>query len=427
MFSTLIKSKIYFLSYVILSRLFLDLCYFFYIVPIYSYQGFVNDFSIEKHCFSLLVTIFIQNFLKNYSFKPSNLFLLIMMAFVLLPIGTLYSFGVLDNEFFLKVNILLTLIFLLNNFNLNFTSSLKFSFISKFLDLKTFLILVVVLLYSKYGVNLNFNILNIIEPTDLYLQRSEYKSINIGYFSYLLSNFHNVLLPFIFGFSIYFRKKLLFLISSFTYIYIFLITSHKMIFFAPFLIIFSFLLLFQNNNSFAFNLRFFNYFLIFVSLSFVIDYLNFFEYPIFNSIIIRRMFFLPALIGSQYLEYFSVNGPTYFSDVFQSLSPFPVTGMANIIGRYFYQEGNYANTGFIYDSLTKAGLLSAILYIFILKIILSMMDSFSKNKNDFLVFCSIVIPFISLTNSSLSTTILTHGLLTSLVLIFLIPNERIIK
>ena len=183
--------------------------------------------------------------------------------------------------------------------------------------------------------NLNFNILNIIEPTDLYLQRSEYKSINIGYFSYLLSNFHNVLLPFIIGISIYFRKDPLFLISSFTYIYIFLITSHKMIFFAPFLIIFSFLLLFQNNNSLPFNLRFFNYFLIFVLLSFVIDYLNFFEYPIFNSII-KENVFSSALIASQYLEYFSINGPTYFSDVFQSLSPFPVTGMANIIGRYFF-------------------------------------------------------------------------------------------
>ena len=72
------------------------------------------------------------------------------------------------------------------------------------------------------------------------------------------------------------------------------------------------------------------------------------------------------------------------------------------------------NANFLADAYSKLGLLSVILYLIILKLLISFSESNRNNKEDFIIFSLVITPFIALSNSSLTTTLFSHGLLLSL-------------
>jgi len=115
---------------------------------------------------------------------------------------------------------------------------------------------------------------------------------------------------------------------------------------------------------------------------------------------------MPVLISSNYYDFFTVNGFTFFSDIrfFSDLFIFPFSdNLPDTIGRYYFEEGNHANTNFLADSLTKFGVL--------------------RDKNIFIIYSIAIIPLFTLTNSALTTTLLSHGLVASIILITLIREN----
>jgi hypothetical protein len=278
-----------------------------------------------------------------------------------------------------------------------------------------------------FGFNLNFNIFNFFSD-ELYARRSDFQiqqntSGFIG--NYVIGNVHNVLMPFLIGFSIQYKKILLFILSLLLYIYVFLITSYKMIFFAPILLIGSYFLIFKSESSLkSFPITFLKYVSMLFIFFFIADF--FLQYPAFNSLLTRRLFFMPVLISSNYYDFFTVNGFTFFSDIrfFSDLFIFPFSdSLPDTIGRYYFQEGNHANTNFLADSLTKFGVLSAVIYIVFLRILLELMDFLAKDKNIFIIYSIAIIPLFTLLNSALTTTLLSHGLVASIILITLIREN----
>ena len=134
---------------------------------------------------------------------------------------------------------------------------------------------------------------------------------------------------------------------------------------------------------------------------------------------IRRLFFLPVLISEQYFTFFETNGFTYFSElpVLNNLSLFSIDySIPTTIGKYFYGSG-YVNVNFLADSYIKLGFLSSIIYVFVLKLLISFADHNFDIKNQFLIFSIIFVPFFSLANSALTTSLFSHGLLLSLILV----------
>ena len=69
------------------------------------------------------------------------------------------------------------------------------------------------------------------------------------------------------------------------------------------------------------------------------------------------------------------------------------------------------NANFLADAYSKLGLLSVILYLIILKLLISFSESNRNNKEDFIIFSLVITPLIALANSSLTTTLFSHGLL----------------
>ena len=123
------------------------------------------------------------------------------------------------------------------------------------------------------------------------------------------------------------------------------------------------------------------------------------------------------LISEKYHIYFEENGFTYFSDLpfieLFSVNPFSQS-IPETIGTYFIYNEGYMNGGFLADSFTKMGLFSVVLYLIVLKLLISLSDSNKNFKNEFMIFSLIITPLIALANSSLTTTLFSHGLLLSL-------------
>ena len=69
------------------------------------------------------------------------------------------------------------------------------------------------------------------------------------------------------------------------------------------------------------------------------------------------------------------------------------------------------NAGFLADSYTKMGIFSVVLYLVALKLLVSFSDSNKDFKDEFIIFSIIIAPLIALANSSLTTTLFSHGLL----------------
>jgi len=60
----------------------------------------------------------------------------------------------------------------------------------------------------------------------------------------------------------------------------------------------------------------------------------------------------------------------------------------------------------------------------LLTIILKLVDSFSRNKKIAITVAVIAMPLFFLTNSAFLTSLLTHGLLLSLIILYLLPKEK---
>ena len=270
--------------------------------------------------------------------------------------------------------------------------------------------------YLIFGFNFNFSSFNILSP-ELYEGRDSFSQQfrSQGLLKYFFSNFQNVILPLLLALSLLKRNIILITLSLFFYIYIFFTTTFKSIFIAPFAIFFSYYLI---SKKFLYLPKFIIYnFSIIILVFFILDF--FLPIPILNSLLIRRLFFLPVLISEQYFTFFETNGFTYFSElpVLNNLSLFSIDySIPTTIGKYFYGSG-YVNVNFLADSYIKLGFLSSIIYVFALKLLISFADHNFDIKNQFLIFSIIFVPFFSLANSALTTSLFSHGLLLSLILV----------
>ncbi len=70
------------------------------------------------------------------------------------------------------------------------------------------------------------------------------------------------------------------------------------------------------------------------------------------------------------------------------------------------------------------GFFGLFLWSIFLSLILKLFDFFSKNKNIKITIGAIAMPAIVLTNSALLTCLLTHGLLLSLIVLYLLPKQN---
>ena len=391
-----------------------NISYFFFISPDFSYIGLTSNFQLSHFFISIFLIFLYSFFLKITDYFLSDLFKSFFTVVSFLPSLTLFTFNAIDRWFIINWMVIFFFFLIIFNSRIYFKSINKLSFRLNSTAVYILLSITALIYIVVFGLSLNFQYFDLLSSS-LYQGREELtqKMSSLGILRYFFANFQNVILPLFLAYGLIRKNLFISILSILFFIYVFLVTTFKSILLAPILIIGIFLF----NNKYPLYLP--NFILRqsykpIVAACFI-DY--FLLFPLFNALIIRRIFFLPVLISDKYFEYFDENGYTYFSDLpffeFFSIHPFSYS-IPQIIGSYFIYNEGYMNAGFLADAFTKAGIVSVFLYIIVLKILISIAESNTKFENHFIIFAIIIIPLIALSNSSLTTTLFSHGLLLSL-------------
>ncbi len=142
------------------------------------------------------------------------------------------------------------------------------------------------------------------------------------------------------------------------------------------------------------------------------------------SILVRRMLMTPGLLTGYYYDFFSDIGFTY---QFGPLSMF-VDGVAlerttpRTIGyEYFGSTTMAANANFWADGYSAMGYAGVVLVSVLLALVLWAMNSLSESRPATIATPLFIVALYSLTNSALPVSLLTHGILLTVLLIWMLP------
>ena len=145
--------------------------------------------------------------------------------------------------------------------------------------------------------------------------------------------------------------------------------------------------------------------------------------------LVDRLFFIPSEVNFYYYMYYSENGFDYFRHSFLRHFYANNADSLNIayqIGKtFFYDEAICANTGFLGSGYAQGGLPILLVYGVIIGILINIIDAFTKKIPTRLVLSFISLPMLTLfISGDLPTTLLTGGIIVSLLLLYGISMEK---
>ena len=416
------RSRVYFVFLVLLYRALLDLLYYVWISPYFSYAGLVLEINTTFYiALSYILLILSASIVPIKTRRPSEFIIGFLYLVSYVPLTSLVAFGGFSESAFLWLSLMFVLLLLLFHRSPRATSSISFGKEGEFLILVVFgfFVSATLALLLKYGFKLPSTIL------DVYGIRSEYKASLSGdrLIAYILPWLAYIIIPFIVAWSLINRKVLVLFTAILGQLYIFAIAGLKGQFFALFFIIWLLI------GVHYFKQRLLHYMtaslISLLTISNIIDGL--FKEPTMTDLL-RRLFFVPAQLYCYYYDFFGKNAHTYLSQssIFGWFLHYPYDlPIPNLIGDvYFLKPETTANANLWADSYASFGVIGMFIFSILLWLTAVVIDRVSWGKNDYLVYTLLAMPTYSLTNSSLQITMLTHGALLSIFLILLLPKVQ---
>lgn len=400
----------------LLLKILLEYNYFNFVNPLFSYSGMMLNISIYKLAESYILffsLIFFLNYLEKFNFT-SKIFVFILFIVLYIPLSSMYWLQDNSRTFFYFVTIAFVLLIIL------LTSFPKFN-IKTITEGKTlFCLIVIMTTLIVYGYlildgslsRLNFNLNAVYEFREL----NNYSS-NI-FLSYLVPWQGYVVNLSVIGITLYKKKLKITTFFSFLQILLFAMTNHKSFLFAPILLVAIYFLNRKNYKE--------KYLLWFSSGSILAVTIATIVYKMSNSIllpsiIIRRMFFIPAYLHFLYYNFFQDRDKFYLShSILNGIvkSEYNTTPVG-LISQTLYNQDTGANVGFFADAYVNFGVFGIILYTIILFVFLKIIDSITDSVPNYISISILLIPFMTLINSAFFTSLLTHGILFSILMIWL--------
>jgi len=154
--------------------------------------------------------------------------------------------------------------------------------------------------------------------------------------------------------------------------------------------------------------------------------------PIYAGLLLRRLFAVPGLLTSFYFDYFSNHPYFYWTHTsYARLLGFTNTSYPEyaspgfLIGDvYFHNPAGNANANFWADGYANAGFWGIALVTLLLILLLWLYDSVSAKKDLRVALLLIAMPTYAITNTSLLTSLFSHGWLPALFLMWYYPPFR---
>lgn len=144
---------------------------------------------------------------------------------------------------------------------------------------------------------------------------------------------------------------------------------------------------------------------------------------LFESLLIRRLFFLPALITYDYFHFFDSN-PVYLShSILKNFIEYPydLEPAKLISATYFDMPAGNTNNGFISDGYMNFGYIGVISFSFVVSLIILFFNSIKLDARYFGLFFLLIRLLVS---SALLTMFLTHGLWLLIIFALILMKEK---
>lgn len=416
-----LESKYTYLLFSIIWKIILDLSYILYVGKYFEYSGFLNNFDYSTYILSWILCIVGLFFSSRTIDKPSDFFICFFFQIALIPILSFISFNSIYN-YSTVFAVFFSYIFISLYCNFSFFKIFKISYIKNgplILKYISFvLIAYLVFWYIISGAINNFN-LDLSKVYDFREINAELT--NIGFLAYLNSWVYQIFTVALMSYALLKKNYIFFGMLCLVQTFFFGVNAHKSILFAP-LIIYIIYFYFSNTKALS---------ILPLLLSFLVGgmlILSFYDpISILPSMFIRRTFFVPAFLTFNYFDFFSNHSFNYWSNSFLKyfMSPIYPEGVSKEVGNYL-GSGTNANNGFISSGYAQLGYLGIFIYIFIFSYILKFCDYLaSQIGSNWFCICLLIVPVRNVfLSSDLFTTLLTHGLLVSVIVLILVRTPK---
>lgn len=399
------------ITFLIISvRMFLDFLYLNFIQPSYSYWGYKanpTNFSYAISYIILLPSILlILPYFKLEKFVVSNI--VIVLYFIgCIPVTSLIACDPQPMGFIIGQTIYWYLILFLSR-RIS-VKDLNWSSIPDYLIIVIGIFFSLIVIYIS-GAYTNFRFT--ISMKDVYEYRVQARNFGISKMLNYIWSASRMVLPIIVSFCLMKKRYLISLFFIFITILNYSIDGMKSTLFS--LIVCLILFFFLKND-----IK--NKYPILILVTLILgwgEYL-YLGYSAISDFIIRRNFFVPAILDSKYYDMTINNGPTYWS--------YAVNGkdVAFYISEYYFNSDEMrANNGMFSDAFMNIGFVGAIIYPILYAYIFNYADSMLKRTNRGLVLLLCLLWTYKMRGTTLSTVMFTHGIAISLIVLALMPPSN---
>lgn len=406
----------WFVMAALLFRALLEIAYRGFVNPVFEYSGFVLNFDMLKYIESWIIYLILIYFTPKMLIRPSDYLLAYMLFAFLAPLLVYYSLANAARDHLYIVLLSVFMVYIFKNGKLFKVHFVRYGGV----------IVVAILGLGSFGVTIwmmmsgGLNYFNLDLMRVYEFREDSGASINIGLMSYINSWAMKVFGPIALTIALWQKRYIIAVFVIGMHILWFGISAHKAVLFYPFLVIFLWVW-FRNTRALS---------LIALGMSLVV-FLSFLLYIymddiIVSSMFVRRVFFVPSLLTFSYYDFFSVRNFIYWSQSFTSffiMYPYDVSA-AILIGQHLGIDA-HANNSFLSTGYMHAGVPGVILYGVLVGYLFRMIDSIAKKGIPaWVAVASVLVPSQALIISAdLPTTLLTHGLGISMLLLILMRSK----
>ncbi|GGH01659.1 hypothetical protein GCM10011416_20540 [Polaribacter pacificus] len=414
----ILKNNFFEFSLLVLIKLILEYAYVNVVSLNYGYSGFLFDFSFTNYIIGWLVYIFGYVFLlTKKDIYIYEIFYLLFFIYILPTIVFYELAGKSTLDFFtLVLPYFLILLFVFEGTLKQIKPYPK----GKVIVIAISLLAILVVIFNYYISTGGKVVLSL---TEVYDFREEFEGASgSGLFGYLNSWVMKIFLVIIYAWAFAKKNIIGLVVSIFFILVVFALSGHKEVLSGIFLIFFfNFLFKLSERNRKLFLLG--SLFLLFlvVTVFSMLEGVN-----LLGSIVIRRLFFVPIHLNFTYLEFFSNHEHVYWSNsILKQFFIYPYSlDPAFVIGNYLGVIGMSANTGFIATGFMHASYFGIFFYVFLAIVFLNIINIVGKKSKKYMVLSIVFLPINALFMASdLFSTLLTHGLLIAIVLLWLYEDE----
>ncbi len=291
------------------------------------------------------------------------------------------------------------------------------SFCTLLIATSSFVILYTILSTGISGFSLNLaTIYDTRSEMDSFVQKHGARIV------YLTTWVGNAIHPTLIAIGLVKRRPLLLAFGIFGQLILFWTMALKSILFSIVLAVAIYHLLKKRNGSFG--VRFISGICIFIPLCLFID--SFMEIPWATALSSRRIMIVPGMLTGNYLDFFDKNPFIFMSDnLLSSFFEYPYRmGVPNLIGMEYLNDVNAsANVNYWASAYAHFGVVGLVVFTLLFITFMWIYDSLAYGRHLFITGIMISLPAITLTNSSLQTSLLTHGLGVLVIVLYFLPKE----